>query len=91
MNYILDGYEIDDLASIHKQGLDIEIDWLFGALSPKLPESARIPASIDTYRSSPERQFAQRNVNVASIIQLPFHWPVGGRKYMAATDDRGKG
>jgi hypothetical protein len=90
MNYMLDGYVIDDLASIHKQGFDIEIDWLSGALSPESLESARIRASIETYRSSLERQFAQQNVNIASITQLRFHWPVGGRKYMAATDDRGK-
>jgi hypothetical protein len=90
MNYMLDGYVIDDLMSIHKQGFDMEIDWLSGAISPESLESARIRASIDTYRSNLDRQFSQQNVNVALITQLRFHWPVSGRKYMTATDNRGK-
>jgi hypothetical protein len=90
MNYMLDGYVIDDLASIHNQRFDIEVDWLSGAFAPESMESARIRASIECYSSSLKRQFAQQNVDVASITQLRFHWPAGGRKYMTATDDRGK-
>jgi hypothetical protein len=87
---MLDGYVIDDLASIYNQRFDIEVDWLSGTFVPESMESARIRASIETYCSSLKRQFAQQNVDVASITLLRFHWPAGGRKYMAATDDRGK-
>jgi len=90
MNYFLDGYVIDDLESIHNQRLDIEVDWLSGAFAPESLESARIRASIETYRAGVKRQFAQQNVDVDSITQLRFHWPADGRKYMVATDDRGK-
>ena len=90
MNYMLDGYVIDDLTSIHNQRFDIEVDWLSGSFVPQSMESARIRESIDCYCSSLKQQFAQQNVDVASIVGLRFHWPAGGRKYMAATDDRGK-
>ncbi|MFM0546994.1 hypothetical protein PQR29_19940 [Paraburkholderia strydomiana] len=90
MNYVLDGYVIDELESIHHQRLDIEVDWLSGAFAPESLESARIRASIEYYCEGLTRQFAQQNVDVASITQLRFHWPAGGRKYMAATDNRGK-
>jgi hypothetical protein len=90
MNYMLDGYVIDDLTSIHSQKFDIEIDWLSGTFAPEAMETARIRASIECYFSGLKRQFSRQNVDVAAITQLRFHWPAGGRKYMTATDDRGK-
>lgn len=90
MNYIRDGYVIDDLTSIHNQQLDIEVDWLSGAFAPASMETERIRASIECYRPSLEQLFARQHVDLASITQLQFHWPAGERKYMAATDDRGK-
>lgn len=89
-NYMLDGYVIDDLSSIHNRRFDIEVDWLSGAFVPQSMESARIRASIECYGASLKQQFAQQNVDIASIVRLRFHWPAGERKYMAATDDRGK-
>jgi hypothetical protein len=90
MNYIQDGYVIDDLASIHNQRLDIEIDWLAGTFAPALMETERIRASVEFYRSRLERQLAKQNVDLAAISVLRFRWPAGGRKFMIATDDRGK-
>ena len=90
MNYLRGGYVIDDLASIHGQHLDIEIDWLAGTFTPASMETERIRASIEFYRAGLERHLGQQNVDLASITLLRFHWPAGGRKFMTAADDRDK-
>ncbi|MCG1048659.1 MULTISPECIES: hypothetical protein [Mycetohabitans] len=46
MNYIRDGYVIEDLTAVHDQQLDIEIDWLTGTFAPVSMETERIRASI---------------------------------------------
>ncbi|WP_174996212.1 hypothetical protein [Pandoraea iniqua] len=90
MNFIRDGYVIDDLASIHEQRLDIEIDWLAETFLPASMETERIRASIEWYRSGLKHQLARQNVDLAAITALGFHWPDGERKFMTASDDRGK-
>ncbi|MEJ2767415.1 hypothetical protein [Mycetohabitans sp. B46] len=90
MNYIRDGYVIDDLTAVHDQQLDIEIDWLTGTFAPVSMQPERIRASIQYYCSSLEGQLVQQNVDLASITLLRFRWPAGARKFMIATDDHGK-
>lgn len=90
MNYFADGYVIDDLELIHRQRIDIEIDWLGGIFRPAENATDRIWISIKSYRSGLERHLLSENVELKSLVKLQFHWPVSGRKFMAAVDDRGK-
>jgi hypothetical protein len=46
MNYIDDGFVIDDLRKIHIDGKDIEIDWMTGHFSPAELPTPRIRRSI---------------------------------------------
>ncbi|WP_429332915.1 hypothetical protein [Paraburkholderia sp. 35.1] len=81
---------IDDLELIHRQQIDIEIDWPSGIFSPAEKATERILISIKSYRSGLERHLLSENVELSSLVQLEFHWPVSGQKFMAAVDDRGK-
>ena len=90
MNYFDDGYVIDDLFEVRSTGADIEIDWLLGTFEPKERVTPRIAKSINHYRDSLGKHLESNGVTEASIKQLFFRWPVRGRKYMFAVDDRGK-
>lgn len=90
VNYCADGYVIDDLDPLHRQQIEIEIDWLGGIFRPVEKATERILISIESYRLALERHLLSENVELASLVRLEFHWPVQGRKFMAAVDDRGK-
>ena len=90
MNYVDDGYVIDDLADIHRQGHDIEIDWMRGAFHPKRMETGRIRSSIEYYADTLASHFSSQDVDFDRIASLSFCWPAGKRKYMLAVDDRGR-
>jgi hypothetical protein len=90
MNYINDGYVIDELMRIHEQQIDIEIDWLDGRFTPESMATARIEASVECWRSGLEKHLASQNVDLTAICILKFCWPARGRKFMVAVDDRGK-
>lgn len=90
VNYCADGYVIDDLDLIHRQQIDIEIDWLGGVFRPAEQATERILISIESYRSGLERHLLSENVELKYLAELEFHWPVHGRKFMAALDDRRK-
>ncbi|MEQ5840264.1 hypothetical protein N0A02_12580 [Paraburkholderia acidicola] len=81
---------IDDLDLIHREQIDIEIDWLRGDFRPAEKATERILISIESYRSGLERHLLSENVELRSLVKLGFHWPASGRKFMAAVDDRGK-
>ncbi|WP_345816659.1 hypothetical protein AAGS40_27155 (plasmid) [Paraburkholderia sp. PREW-6R] len=90
VNYFADGYVIDDLDLIHRQQIDIEIDWLGNIFRPMENATERILISIRSYRSDLERHLLSENVELRSLVKPEFHWPAQGRKFMAAVDDRGK-
>jgi hypothetical protein len=91
LNWVDDGHVIDDLASIHNKGHDIEIDWLSGRFKPSSEETPRIKKSIRCSRGdSLRRQLASQNVDLDKLESLVFRWPEGQRKFMQARDDRGK-
>jgi hypothetical protein len=89
MNYVDGDYVIDELASIHKQGRDIEVDWLTGRIVP--PDlSTRAQKSIDHYRDRLSAHLRSQNVDPKAIIELKFLWPARQKKRMVAVDDRGR-
>jgi hypothetical protein len=90
LNYVDDGYILDDLREIHKNGHDMTLDWLTLQFSPPELETARIKKSIGIWSKSIHRHFEKQNVDLSKIESLRFVWPAGSRKYMRATDDRGK-
>lgn len=90
MNYIDDGYVIDDLNDIVKKGYDIEIDWLDKTFKPINESTKRINTSIDYYKADLKRHLLAQQINLESIQELKLLWPAKGRKYMWAKDDRGK-
>jgi hypothetical protein len=90
MNYVDDGYVIEELGQLHRQGTDIEVDWLTGRFAPSERATPRIQKSIERYRHDLARHLISQNVVPKAIVQLKFHWPARRRKYMLAVDDRGK-
>jgi hypothetical protein len=70
MNYIRDGYAIDDLTAVLDQQFDTEIDWLTGTFAPLSIETSRIRALIQCYRSGLERRLAQQNVDLARSLSF---------------------
>ena len=49
MNYVDGDYVIDELAKIHAEGKDIEVDWLSGRFKPaEMAFQLRQPDSADT-------------------------------------------
>ncbi len=90
MNYVDGRHVVEDIEEIHAEGHQITIDWLQGDFIPKSRSNLRIEKSISHYVASIEQQFASLNVDVGRLTCLKFQWPVRSRKYMEATDDRGK-
>ena len=90
MNYVDGDYVIDELAAIHNKGHDIEIDWLTRRFEPNSQESRRIEKSIGYWGDALKEQLASQNVDLDKLESLVFRWPARRRKFMQATDDRGK-
>jgi hypothetical protein len=90
MNYVDDGYVIDELGRLHRQGADIEVDWLTGRFAPADRMTPRIQKSIDGYRRDLPRHLLSQNVDPKAIVQICFRWPARQQKYMLAVDDRGQ-
>ncbi|MGM0951345.1 MAG: hypothetical protein ACQEW7_00050 [Pseudomonadota bacterium] len=90
MNYVDGGYVIDELANIHRQGYDIEVDWLIRRFVPENMASSRINKSIGYWADSLPKHMASHSVDLESIKSLHFVWPAGQRKFMLAVDDREK-
>ncbi len=90
MNYVDSDYIIDELVKIHNKGCDIEVNWLTREFKPSEFESKRITKSIGYWGDSLENHLSSQNVDIQKITSLYFRWPAGHRKFMIATDDRGK-
>ena len=89
MNYVDEGYVIDELGRIHGEGKDIEVDWVTGRFVPAGEMTPRIKKSIDAYRRDLARHLRSQNVDPDAIVQISFRWPARQKKYMVAIDDRG--
>ncbi|NWO06677.1 MAG: hypothetical protein HLX50_13595 [Alteromonadaceae bacterium] len=90
MNYIDGDYTIDELCEIHRQGYDIEVDWLARKFEPSKMATPRIKKSIGYWGDSLKGLMESQNVELDKILSLHFVWPADHRKFMIATDDRGK-
>ena len=90
MNYVDDGYVIDDLAKIHSKGYDIEINWKDGTFKPVEVVTPRIEKSIQFYLDNMLKHFSSQNVEYERLKKLTFIWPSRNRKYMYAECDKGK-
>ena len=90
MNYLDNGYVIDDLERIHRAGYDIRIDWLHCRFDPADIVTPRIQRSVGRTGDRLRAQFATQNVDLEKITVLSFHWPADGSMEMRATDDRGQ-
>jgi len=89
-NYWDDGYVVDDLAAVHRAGLDIEIDWLAGEIAPESLFQPRVRKSVDYLRSRLRDQLASEAVDIAAIKDLRLVWPANSYPRMVAIDDRGR-
>jgi len=90
MNYVDNDYVIDELENIHHKGYDIEVDWKTLTFTPETMASERIKKSIGYWGDSLNKHLSSQNVEQEKLESLRFVWPAGGRKFMLATDDRGK-
>ena len=90
MNYVDGDYVIDELAKIHAEGKDIEVDWLSGRFKPADRATPRIAKSIEYWRDTLAKHLRSHNVDPKAIVELKFQWPARHRKRMLAIDDRGK-
>lgn len=90
MNYVDSGYVIDELANIHRNGYDIEVDWKTRKFTPDGMAGERIKKSIGYWSDSLQKHLASHNVELEKLVSLKFVWPSGQRKFMFASDDRGK-
>ena len=90
MNYVDSDYVIDELSNIHSKGYDIEVDWKSLKFTPDQMASSRIKKSISYWGNSLIKHLSSHNVEAEKLTSLKFVWPAGHRKYMLATDDRGK-
>ena len=90
MNYVDSQFVIDELREIHRNGHDIEIDWLTGSFEPGKLASPRIEKSVEYWKNALEAHLASHKVDPARLASLKFIWPSGQRKFMLAVDDRCK-
>ena len=90
MNYLDNGYVIDDLEAVHREGKDIEIDWLTGTFEPQDGMTQRVATSVELHRNRLAGQLASEGVDVARLSQVRLVWPAGQRRSMVAIDDRGR-
>jgi hypothetical protein len=89
MNYVDDDYVIDELTHIHRQGYDIDIDWLSRKFNPESRATSRIKKSIGYWADTLAKHLKSQRVDIEKLDELRFRWPPGKRKYMFAVDDRG--
>lgn len=90
MNFVDDGYVIDELFNIVSKGYDIEINWLNNSFKPEKEITPRIKKSMDYYFANIKEHLQSQQVDVNHIKVMKLHYPANGRKYMWAKDDRGK-
>jgi hypothetical protein len=90
MNYVNGDYVIDELRRIHAAGYDISIDWLIGRFEPAALETHRMQKSIEYWKNFLSNHLLSQKVEITRLSQMRFYWPARGRKFMEATDDRGK-
>ncbi len=90
INYTEDGYVIDDLLEIHRKGIDIELNWLARDFQPIELATKGILKSIRDWSNHLKDHLASENVEIKRLSSLYFIWPAKERKFMVATDDRGK-
>ena len=91
MNYIDDGYIIDELVEIHSKGYDIKINWFTLEFQPIELATDRIKKSIDYWKDNLEYNLSAQNVELKRLTSLYFIWNANeNKKYMIATDDRKK-
>lgn len=90
MNYVDDGYVLDELSDLHEQAIDMEIDWLKPAFYPQQRLTARIAKSMALYHSELKDKLKQQGVELSSLREIKLKWPAHGRLRMCAVDDRGK-
>ena len=90
MNYVESSYVIDELVNIHRKGYDIKVDWKTRKFTPDIMGSERIKKSIGYWGDSLKKHLASHNVELEKLESLKFVWPAGQRKFMLASDNRGK-
>lgn len=90
MNYVDGEYVMDELAKMHTQDIDIEVDWQTGVFSPATLVTPRVQKSIGYWKNGLKKQLVSQNVELEALTELKFRWPAGERKHMLALDDRGK-
>lgn len=90
MNYVDDGYVIDDLVRIRCEHCNIEIDWINGTFEPAKFVTSRITKSIKLSMDYIEKHFSSQNVEYSKFKRLMFIWTANNSKYMIAECDRGK-
>ncbi len=90
VNYADGGYVVDDIENIHYSGLEITIDWIGVKFEPESEITDRIQKTLSYYTDTLDTYFLSMNVELGKLKSLKFRWPIGARKFMEATDDRGK-
>ena len=90
MNFVDNGYVIDELYNIVTKGYDVEIDWLNNSFKPEKEITPRIKKSMGYYYANLKSLLQAQQVDVNHIKVMRLHWSAKGRKYMWAEDDRGK-
>ena len=90
MNYVDDGYIVDELVAIHREGHDIWVDWIAGHFEPQHRAGGRIEKSVQMYRAELRDRLLSQNVELERLRSVALHWPAGGRRFMEAEDDRGR-
>jgi len=92
MNYVDNGYIIDELNVIHSRGYDIKLNWLTREFQPSELLSDRLKKSIDYWGNDLEHSLLSQNVELKKLYSLFFIWNAkDNKKYMQAEDDRERG
>ncbi len=89
MNYVDEEYVIEEIGRIHKQGYDIEINWLTREFKPVQFQSVRIKKSIGYWADSLKKHISSHNVDLENLFSLSLIWPANQSKYMLAIDNKG--
>jgi hypothetical protein len=91
MNYVDNGYIVDELNIIHNNGYDIKLNWLTREFQPSEFLSDRLKKSIDYWGDNLEHTLLSQNVKLKRLSSLFFIWNAkDNKKYMQAVDDRKK-
>ena len=91
MNYVDGAHVVDEIYRIRSLGYDIEIDWISGRWICDKAPTERIQKSISYWKAHLTKHLQSQNVEYDKLSRLILVIPASGRKYMAATDDRGRG